>query len=66
MICKYAHIKLGKRAGWGHDPTGMAGTAPGELAIECRAYPLPGKNLPNDWANVLKEFACVANNLNVS
>ncbi|KAF9554491.1 hypothetical protein CPC08DRAFT_737663 [Agrocybe pediades] len=38
-----------KRAGRGHDPDGVSGTASGELLLECAACPHPGKNLPVDW-----------------
>ena len=37
-----------KRAGRGHDPTGIAGTQPGELAVDCPACPHPGVNAPID------------------
>ncbi|KAM6489975.1 hypothetical protein JOM56_014554 [Amanita muscaria] len=38
-----------KRAGRGHDPTGVDGTLPGGLVVECPACPHPGRNLPNGW-----------------
>lgn len=38
-----------KRAGRGHDRTGIDGTSAGELVVECPACPHPGKNLPNNW-----------------
>lgn len=38
-----------KRADRGHDSSGVAGTSPGECAVECPACPHPGKNLPDDW-----------------
>ena len=42
---------MAKRAGRGHDPRGIDGTKPGELAVECPACPRPGVNLPKDWAD---------------
>ncbi|KAJ7602785.1 hypothetical protein DFH06DRAFT_1276310 [Mycena polygramma] len=41
-----------KRAGRGHDPTGISGTAQGALALQCRACPQDGKNLPVGWNNI--------------
>lgn len=38
-----------KRAGRGHDPTGVDATAAGELVVECPACPHPDRNLPTDW-----------------
>ncbi|KAJ7774531.1 hypothetical protein DFH07DRAFT_865838 [Mycena maculata] len=38
-----------KRAARGHDPLGIANTAPGECALLCPACPHPGKNLPPDF-----------------
>ncbi|KAF8197631.1 hypothetical protein K438DRAFT_1585024 [Mycena galopus ATCC 62051] len=45
----FQHILRMKRAGRGHDPTGIHGTAQGELALQCRTCPQPGKNLPEGW-----------------
>ncbi|KAF8137999.1 hypothetical protein K438DRAFT_2119507 [Mycena galopus ATCC 62051] len=41
-----------KRAGRGHDPSGVRGTAQGELVLQCRACPQPGKNLPDGWDKI--------------
>jgi hypothetical protein len=41
-----------KRAGRGHDDSGVAGTAQGELALPCRACPHPGINLPDGWDEI--------------
>ncbi|KAI0037647.1 hypothetical protein FA95DRAFT_1506726, partial [Auriscalpium vulgare] len=49
MIREWRHITIMKRGGRGHDETGVAGTADGELAVQCPACPLPGINLPEDW-----------------
>lgn len=38
-----------KRAGRAQDPTGVDGTAPGGLMVQCPACPHPGQNLPDDW-----------------
>ncbi|KAF8238245.1 hypothetical protein L208DRAFT_1243108 [Tricholoma matsutake] len=35
IVQEWCHIKSVKRAGWGHDPAGIAGTRPGELAVPC-------------------------------
>ncbi|KAJ7089513.1 hypothetical protein C8R43DRAFT_1142184 [Mycena crocata] len=49
MTRQYRHILLLKRAGRGHDPSGVYGTQPGECAVLCPACPRPGVNLPEDW-----------------
>ncbi|KAG9218105.1 hypothetical protein CCMSSC00406_0010126 [Pleurotus cornucopiae] len=49
MKREYAHLKSLKRAGRGHDTTGVAGTKNGELTVRCPACPSPGINLPKDW-----------------
>ncbi|KAF8333824.1 hypothetical protein F5887DRAFT_1079836 [Amanita rubescens] len=49
IIREWHHIRLLKRTGRGHDPTGVAGTREGECALLCPACPQPGKNLPDDW-----------------
>jgi hypothetical protein len=49
MVREWRHIKMTKRAGRGHDKSGIAGTSQGELAIPCRACPQPGINLPTGW-----------------
>jgi len=49
MSLQWRHLKLLKRAGRGHDSSGVFGTKPGELGILCPTCPHPGKNLPDDW-----------------
>ncbi|KAH9894841.1 hypothetical protein C8Q73DRAFT_645213, partial [Cubamyces lactineus] len=49
VIRLWRHLIMLKRAGRAHDPTGAAGTKPGELVVECAACPHPGKNLPHGW-----------------
>ncbi|KAF8875848.1 hypothetical protein BD779DRAFT_1475909 [Infundibulicybe gibba] len=46
---EWRHLKMLKRAGRGHDPSGVSGTKEGELALLCPACPHPGKNLPENW-----------------
>jgi hypothetical protein len=41
-----------KRAGRGHDLTGVRGTAQGELALKCRACPQDGMNLTDGWDKI--------------
>ena len=47
----WRNIMALKRAGRGQDPSGVGGTSPGELTVECPACPQPGKNIPMqiDW-----------------
>ena len=49
MTTQWRHLKLLKRGGRGHDPSGAAGTKDGELAILCPTCPHPGINLPANW-----------------
>ena len=45
---------MGKRAGRGHDPSGIDATSQGGLAVVCRTCPLPDINLPQDWKTTSK------------
>ncbi|KAF7375725.1 CxC2 domain-containing protein [Mycena sanguinolenta] len=49
MARQYRHLLMLKRAGRGHDLSGVWGTAPGELAIQCPVCPDPDVNLPAGW-----------------
>jgi hypothetical protein len=49
IVREWRHVKMLKRAGRGHDTTGITGTKPGELIIRCRACPHPEINLPTCW-----------------
>ncbi|CDO74326.1 hypothetical protein BN946_scf184348.g1 [Trametes cinnabarina] len=49
MVREWRHVVMAKRAGRGHDATGIGGFNPGELAVRCRACPEPGVNLPDGW-----------------
>ncbi|KAJ7701645.1 hypothetical protein B0H14DRAFT_2416965, partial [Mycena olivaceomarginata] len=46
IVRQYRTISMMKRAGRGHDPAGVAGTAQGELALPCRSCPQPGRICP--------------------
>nr|GAT59384.1 predicted protein [Mycena chlorophos] len=59
MMREYRHILLLKRRGRGHDPTGVKGTASGELAIRCPSCPRPGVNLPENWNQAPPEDECL-------
>ncbi|KAJ7030842.1 hypothetical protein C8F04DRAFT_1186486 [Mycena alexandri] len=49
MARQYRHLLMLKRAGRGHDPTGVWGTGAGELAVDCPVCPNPKVNLPEGW-----------------
>ncbi|KAG7087076.1 hypothetical protein E1B28_013058 [Marasmius oreades] len=49
VLRQFRNIKMAKRAGRGHDPSGMSGTMYGSATIPCRACPDPHRNLPADW-----------------
>lgn len=55
VLTQWRHLKLLKRGGRGHDPSGAASTANGELAIRCPSCPHPGINLGEDWMNAPQE-----------
>ena len=59
MVCKWRHTKMLKRAGRAFDPGGLPATAPGSLAIPCRACPMPNINLPRGWENMPAEKAYI-------
>lgn len=65
MVREWRHIKMLKRGGQAFDPGGIRATAPGSLAIPCRACPLPNINLPRGWENVPPEQAYVSVLLNI-
>ncbi|KAJ7839911.1 hypothetical protein B0H13DRAFT_1649958 [Mycena leptocephala] len=52
IVRQYRMMDMMKRAGRGHDDSGVAGTAQGELALPCRACPHPGINLPDGWDEI--------------
>ncbi|KAF8214206.1 hypothetical protein K438DRAFT_1902237 [Mycena galopus ATCC 62051] len=59
----YRMTLMMKRAGRGHDPSGVKGTAQGQLALQCRMCPQDGKNLPDgwdkiDWDKMPKDLRC--------
>jgi hypothetical protein len=55
MARQYRHLLMLKRAGRGHDRSGVWGTASGELAVECPVCPNPKVNLPDGWENTPPE-----------
>ena len=48
MVREWRNLKSFMRAGRGHSPDGISKTAPGGLAVLCRACPHPGINVPED------------------
>ncbi|KAJ7030889.1 hypothetical protein C8F04DRAFT_1263380 [Mycena alexandri] len=59
MVRQWRHLQMLKRSGRGHDPSGVEGTKPGGLAIECPACPRPDVNLPDDWGSASPEDCVV-------
>ncbi|KAF7300277.1 CxC2 domain-containing protein [Mycena kentingensis (nom. inval.)] len=59
MARQYRHLLLLKRRGRGHAPSGISGTAPGELALRCPACPRPGINLPSNWEDAPPADRCL-------
>ena len=56
VMREWRHLKMLKRAGRGHDESGVAGTQQGDLAIDCPACPHPGINLPDNWESAPEEL----------
>jgi hypothetical protein len=52
IVRQYRMTLMMKRAGRGHDPSGVNGTAQGELALRCRACPQDGRNVPAGWNTI--------------
>ncbi|KAJ7738538.1 hypothetical protein DFH07DRAFT_870534 [Mycena maculata] len=52
IVRQFRTCLMYKRAGRGHDPSGVRGTAQGELGLDCRACPHDGKNVPPGWNNI--------------
>lgn len=59
MSIQWRHLKLLKWGGRGHDPSGVVGTKPGELAVVCPSCPHPGINLPVGWEDAPIEMRYV-------
>lgn len=60
MSRQWRHLMMLKRAGRGHDPSGVLGTGAGELAVECLVCPNPKVNLPEGWENAAPADQCVS------
>ncbi|KAJ7026606.1 hypothetical protein C8F04DRAFT_966262 [Mycena alexandri] len=52
IVRQYRMTQMMKRCGRGHAVSGVLGTAQGELALQCRACPQPGRNLPDGWDRI--------------
>ncbi|KAJ7434713.1 hypothetical protein FB451DRAFT_1063154 [Mycena latifolia] len=52
IVRQYRMTLMMKRAGRGHSPSGVHGTAQGELALPCRACPQPGRNMQEGWDKI--------------
>ena len=50
VIRRYKHLHLLKRFARGHDVKGVEATVLGELALDCPACPLPGRNMDENWS----------------
>lgn len=48
-IRRYRNLFVLKHAGIAYNANGLADMKDGDVAVECPASPLPGKNLPDDW-----------------
>lgn len=57
MARKWRHEAMVKRGGraYAQSERRIEETAQGELAVVCRACPIPGVNLPPDWASAPQE-----------
>lgn len=59
MARKWRHETMVKRGGRAYvqNEKRIEMTAQGELAVPCRACPIPGVNLPDDWESAPPERA---------
>ncbi|KAJ7023345.1 hypothetical protein C8F04DRAFT_1271407 [Mycena alexandri] len=55
MVREWRHLQMLRRGGRRHDPSGVNGTAPGALAVQCPACPRPDVNLPAGWEDTSPE-----------
>jgi hypothetical protein len=55
MSHEWRHLKMVKRGGRGHEPSGVLGTQSGDLALHCPACPQPGMNLEDGWEDAPDE-----------
>ncbi|KAG6835107.1 hypothetical protein H0H93_004796 [Arthromyces matolae] len=51
MARQWRHLKAAKRSGCGHTNSAIKDSPPGSFAVNCRACPTPGVNLPDGWEN---------------
>lgn len=54
-IRRYRNLLALKRSGIGHKECGVDNLEAGELAVECPAAPLVGRNVPDNWQEVYKD-----------
>jgi hypothetical protein len=59
MARQWAFLKRIKRAGRGHDPSGVDTTELRACAVNCWACPQDGRNLPDNWHDVEPRMRCV-------
>ncbi|KAJ7030300.1 hypothetical protein C8F04DRAFT_961867 [Mycena alexandri] len=52
IVRQYRMMQGMKRAGRGHNDSGVSGTGQGELTLDCRMCPQPEKNLPDGWDKI--------------
>ncbi|KAJ7148083.1 hypothetical protein C8R43DRAFT_1129237 [Mycena crocata] len=55
MTREWNNLDMLKKAGCGHNPNGIEGTAPGGCGLLCPACPQPNKNLDDGWQNAAEE-----------
>ncbi|KAK7052704.1 hypothetical protein R3P38DRAFT_2432528, partial [Favolaschia claudopus] len=65
VVRQWREVKRHKRAKRGHHEGGVFATGQGELALQCRACPQPGWNLPEGWENIDPFFRWVSLSLGV-
>ncbi|KAI0682360.1 hypothetical protein BC835DRAFT_1424520, partial [Cytidiella melzeri] len=54
VVQEWRHLCMLMRAGQGHEPDDIPTTKPGKLAVQCRACPHPGYNLPDNFRDIPK------------
>lgn len=56
MVREWRDLQKLLRSGRGHMQDGISSTQPGELAIQCRACPHPGINIPANFTDIPKHL----------